>query len=141
MADKEEMRGALVYLASSASLIALDIIWLWTEDGQRGSNVPESFPSTYVGSESTKQDIYLSVIIRTLNGAERLKQVFDALMAQRCNFNWEISCVDNGSEDETLELCREYRTRVIYLPGRPIYFGRAAQPGCQQHSRKIAILV
>ena len=91
----------------------------------------DKFPSTYVNSESTKQDIYLSVIIRTLNDAKRLKQVFHALMAQRCSFNCEITVVDNGSEDETLKLCSEYRVRVINLPRHQFISGRAANQGAR----------
>jgi glycosyltransferase involved in cell wall biosynthesis len=89
----------------------------------------DKFPSTYVGSESTKQDIHVSVVIRTLNAANYLKQVFHALMAQRCSFNWEIIVVDNGSEDETLKLCWEYRARVIHLPRHQFISGRAANLG------------
>lgn len=95
----------------------------------------ERFSSTYVAAGSTTDPpIHLSVIIRTLNGAEYLEQLFGSLMAQRASFNWEIVVVDNGSQDKTLELCRQYKATVVSLPRDRFISGRAANLGAQ-HAR------
>lgn len=59
--------------------------------------------------------IYLSVVIRVRNGARTLRQLFGALIAQQCSFKWEIVVVDNESEDETLEICKQYNARVVKI--------------------------
>jgi glycosyltransferase involved in cell wall biosynthesis len=73
--------------------------------------------------------VYLSVIIRVRNEARSLRQVFEALEAQQCGFKWEILIVDNESEDETLELCKQHKARVVsirrheWTPGRALNLG------------------
>jgi glycosyltransferase involved in cell wall biosynthesis len=57
--------------------------------------------------------VTLSVIIRTRNQAESLRQILEALAAQRCSFKWEIVVVDHESQDETVELCKQYQARIV----------------------------
>ena len=90
-------------------------------------------------------DIYLSVVIRVRNEAKSLKRVLEALRAQRCSFAWEIVIVDNESEDETDELCKQYNAHVIpitqeeWTPGRALNRGISRARGqlillCSAHS-------
>jgi glycosyltransferase involved in cell wall biosynthesis len=94
------------------------------------------------------EDVYLSVVIRNRNQAKNLRKLFEALMAQRCSFAWEIIVVDNESEDESLELCKQYDARVVYIgshewtPGRADNRGISAARGqlvllCSTHSMPV----
>jgi rhamnosyltransferase len=87
------------------------------------------------------EDIKLSVVIRCRNEAKSLRHVFDALKAQRCSFGWEIVVVDNESEDETREVCREYGARVVTLPRREFTYGRATNAGISQARGELILLI
>ena len=78
---------------------------------------------------ATGPETYLSVLIRTRNEAKSLRQVLEALAAQRCSFKWEIIVVDNESEDETLEICKQHRARVISIQRNEFTYGRALNLG------------
>lgn len=78
---------------------------------------------------ATEPEPYLSVVIRARNEARSLKDVFEALLAQRCSFQWEIIVVENESEDETVELCKHYQARVISIRQNEFTFGRALNLG------------
>jgi glycosyltransferase involved in cell wall biosynthesis len=82
-----------------------------------------------IKNNGAEAGIYLSVVIRVRNEARSLRQVFEALKAQRCSFNWEIIIVDNESEDETVELCKQYKAHIVsirryeWTPGSALNLG------------------
>jgi rhamnosyltransferase len=84
--------------------------------------------------------IYLSVVIRTRNQAKSLKLVLDALNAQRCNFRWEVIVVDNESDDDTVELCQEYKARVIPIRHDEFTYGRAINLGISHAAGTLVLL-
>src|SRR5262245_53044493 len=89
---------------------------------------------------SIKPEVYLSIVIRVRNEGRSLRQVFEALAAQRCSFNWEIIVVDNESEDETLELCRRYNARVIPIQRKEFTYGRALNIGISNARGELVLL-
>lgn len=54
----------------------------------------------------------LAVVIACFNGAEHLRTQLDALAAQVFYLPWELVMSDNGSTDETLEICESYKDRL-----------------------------
>jgi rhamnosyltransferase len=58
----------------------------------------------------------VSVVIPTLDGADTLPGVLDALERQRAPFAFEVVAVDSGSRDGTLELLRERPLRLCEIP-------------------------
>jgi glycosyltransferase involved in cell wall biosynthesis len=74
-------------------------------------------------------NVKLSVVIRCRNEAHSLRQVFDALAAQQCAFPWEIVVVDNESEDDTQEICRQHGVRVVPLARKDFTYGHATNVG------------
>src|SRR5262249_28595157 len=88
----------------------------------------------------TNDKIHLSVVIRTRNSAESLQNLFEALAAQRCSFNWELVVVDNDSEDETRSLCTQYNARVISISRAEFTAGRALNLGIT-HARGELVLL
>lgn len=92
--------------------------------------------------ESSKDaEVYLSIVIRTRNEAKSLRQVFEALTAQRCRFTREIVVVDNESEDETVELCEQYDARVVSIRRSDFTYGRALNLGISQAQGKLVLLL
>jgi glycosyltransferase involved in cell wall biosynthesis len=80
----------------------------------------------------TEPAVYLSIVIRTRNSAPNLKQLFDALAAQQCSFAREIVVVDHESQDETLELCKQYRARIIPICHEEFTHGRSLNLGLSE---------
>src|SRR5215475_7714919 len=93
-----------------------------------------------MGDVVTKPAIYLSVVIRTRNGASNLKQLFEALAAQRSSFAWEIIVVDNESADETLELCQKFGAKVFSISRREFTYGRALNLGISNARGRLVFL-
>jgi rhamnosyltransferase len=84
---------------------------------------------------------FLSVLIRARNEAQRLRQVFEALSAQRCSFSWEIIVVDNDSEDETRELCREFNASVVRIGRDEFTYGRALNMGISEARGTLVLIL
>ncbi len=91
-------------------------------------------------NQTGSENIKMSVIIRCRNEANSLRQLFDALKSQKCSFPWEIVVVDNASEDNTQEVCRQYGVRVAFLPRGEFTYGRATNVGIQ-HARGELIML
>jgi glycosyltransferase involved in cell wall biosynthesis len=83
----------------------------------------------------------LSVVIRARNEARSLRRVFAALQAQRFHSPWEIIVVDNESEDETREVCVQYRVRIVTLPRHEFTYGRALNLGIGQARGAFVLLL
>lgn len=52
--------------------------------------------------------VELSVVIAVKNGLPWLHEQLTALRGQRCDFDWEIIVANNGSDDRTEELVKEF---------------------------------
>jgi glycosyltransferase involved in cell wall biosynthesis len=59
------------------------------------------------------ETIDFTVAIPTYNGAERIPQVLDKLLAQTGieNLRWEVIVIDNNSRDRTPEVVKEYQAK------------------------------
>ncbi len=55
---------------------------------------------------------WASVIIPVLNEAESIGLQLDALAQQDVDFPWEVIVVDNGSTDDTVDVCASYTSRL-----------------------------
>jgi glycosyltransferase involved in cell wall biosynthesis len=84
--------------------------------------------------------IYLSVVIRVRNEAKSLRRVLEALRVQRCSFVWEIIIVDNESEDETVDLCKQYNAHIIPITREEWTYGRASNRGISNARGQLVLL-
>lgn len=50
----------------------------------------------------------VSVLITTYNHVDHIGKCLDSILAQQCNFDFEVILGEDGSDDGTQELCREY---------------------------------
>jgi rhamnosyltransferase len=79
-----------------------------------------------------ESQVDLSVVIRARNQAKSLRQVLEALQAQRCSFRWETIIVDHESEDETVELCTQYNARIVPIRDEEFTHGRSLNLGISE---------
>ncbi len=84
--------------------------------------------------------VELSVVIRARNQAKSLRQVLEALAAQRCSCNWEIIVVDHESRDKTGELCKQYNARMVPIRDEEFTHGRSLNLGISNARGEIVLI-
>ena len=57
---------------------------------------------------------FISVIIPTYNRAQRLRKAIDSVFAQS-HRNFEMIIVDDGSDDNTVDLIKNYNSDIVYI--------------------------
>src|SRR5438874_3929530 len=72
---------------------------------------------------------HIGVVVPTLNSRATLAWTLCALRSQR-DVNVELIVADSGSEDGTLDICRNFGVRTIYATPGNMY--RAINSGLQQ---------
>lgn len=56
----------------------------------------------------------ISVVIPAYNAAKHLSRAIDSILLQKCTDSIEIIIVDDGSKDQTAEMCRAYGEKIRY---------------------------
>ena len=56
----------------------------------------------------------VSIVIPTKNAGDLIGQVLEAIEKQKTNLQYEIICVDSGSEDNTLEIIKKHRSVKLF---------------------------
>ena len=56
----------------------------------------------------------ISIVVPVYNAEEYLKKCIDSILAQTYP-NWELVLIDNGSTDESMEICRSYAQRDVRI--------------------------
>jgi rhamnosyltransferase len=87
------------------------------------------------------RSIEASIIIRTLNEARYLPQLFEAIDGQRSEFRSELIIVDSGSTDGTLEIARSKGCRILKIAKEDFSFGRSLNIGCNEALGKYLIII
>jgi glycosyltransferase involved in cell wall biosynthesis len=73
----------------------------------------------------------ISVVIRSKNEEQWIRRCLTAVSLQDCD-GLEIIVVDNGSQDNTLDIAREFRCKVLTIDDREFSFGRALNMGIRE---------
>ena len=72
----------------------------------------------------------ISIVIRTLNEETYLSELLSLIVAQeRDGFDIEIVIIDSGSTDETLNIAKEFNTRITHITKDNFTFGRSLNLG------------
>ena len=83
---------------------------------------------------------HLSVIIVTWNSQNYIRPCLDSLFSQAQDL--EIITVDNGSQDSTLDILREYGARVTVITNQSnLGFARAVNQGLKQAAGEFILLL
>ena len=76
-------------------------------------------------------NIAASIVIRTLNEARWLGEVFEALKTQNLDGRpFEVVLVDSGSTDGSIEIAQENGARIVEIKKSEFTFGRSLNRGC-----------
>jgi len=83
----------------------------------------------------------ISIVIPTLNGAETLPAVLDAIARQRIDVPVETLAVDSGSTDNTIALLQRYRVDVVTIPARTFDHGLTRNLALDRASGHLVVLL
>ena len=84
----------------------------------------------------------VSIVIRTLNEAKWLPELFDAIERQNLRgLTCEIVLVDSGSTDGTLELAERNGCRIVTIEKSQFTFGRSLNVGCDAARGRFLVFV
>lgn len=61
-----------------------------------------------------------SILLPAYNKGNILEQVLDSIFCQKPNFEFEVIVIDDGSSDNTKDICAKYPLKYFYL-NRPYY--------------------
>lgn len=91
------------------------------------------------------QDITIkkvSVVIRTLNEARHLADLFSGIRSQECpGIEIETVLVDSGSTDGTLDIANSYGARIVHIKKEEFSFGRSLNLGCATATGDALVIV
>ena len=87
-----------------------------------------------------KTDPKVSIIIRTLNEASHLPELFK-LIHQQSYQNYETVVVDSGSYDGTKEIARQFSDKLLTIEQDNFTFGFAINYGIKHSSGELACIV
>jgi rhamnosyltransferase len=94
----------------------------------------------HMNNGTMESQVDLSIVIRARNQANSLRQVLEALEAQRCSFKWETIVVDHESQDETVELCKQYNARIIPIRHEEFTHGRSLNLGVSKARGELVLI-
>ncbi|MCM1503634.1 MAG: glycosyltransferase [Muribaculum sp.] len=77
-----------------------------------------------------ESDIKVSVIVATYNQEETVGRTINSILAQKCDFPFEIVIGEDCSSDSTLEVCRQYAER---FPDKVRVFANTANKGLRDN--------
>lgn len=78
------------------------------------------------------ENIAASIVIRTLNEARWLGEVFASLETQNLDGRpFEVVLVDSGSTDGTVEIAERHGARIVTIKKSEFTFGRSLNRGCE----------
>jgi len=65
----------------------------------------------------------ISIIILTKNGQRYIDRCLEAVFSQKIDISYEVICVDSGSQDKTIEICKGYPVRPLSIKARDFNHG------------------
>jgi len=83
----------------------------------------------------------VSFIIRTLNEGKTLGEVLRRIHLLIGDFNKEIVIVDSGSKDNTLEIAKAYKCKILTISPKNWSWGRALNEGIKNSSGEIVAII
>ena len=83
-----------------------------------------------------------SIVIRTYNESKHLGELLSAISNQELNDeSIEIVIVDSGSTDSTLEIAKNFETKIVHIRKEDFTFGRSLNIGCDAARGEVLVFI
>ena len=77
--------------------------------------------------------MFASIVIRTYNEAKHLPELLQSISSQtQERIKQETIIVDSGSDDGTLDIARQFDTKIVNISKEEFSFGRSLNIGCER---------
>ena len=83
----------------------------------------------------------LSVVIPTKNAGAGFRESLEMIFQQELPYSFEVIVVDSGSEDETLDICRDYPVNILQIPAEEFNHGRTRNYAISRSRGEFIVLV
>lgn len=74
----------------------------------------------------------IAVLIRCLNEEAFIGQTLESVFSQETRIPFEVTVIDSGSTDRTLEIVKKYKVRLIEIPAAFFSYGHALNRGLSE---------
>ena len=81
----------------------------------------------------------VSVVIPTRNAGEEFDYILRRITQQEFVNDIEVVIVDSGSQDRTLEVCREYTENILQIPHQEFHHGKTRNLGAERASGEFLV--
>ncbi len=83
----------------------------------------------------------VTVFIPAWNGADTIEDVLRMVLSQKTDFDFEISVIDSGSRDGTLDVLARYPVRLARIPNEEFDHGLTRNRGIREARGDIVVLL
>ena len=86
-------------------------------------------------------DIKVSAVIRAFNEEEHLEKLILGIQDQKVSFNYEITLVDSGSTDATLDIALKFGVKIVHIDPESFSFGYSLNKGIEKANGEFCVIV
>lgn len=83
----------------------------------------------------------VSIVIPTKNAGNDLKNVLEAIFAQKTKYSFEVICVDSGSSDNTLDIIKDFEVRLFEIPPEEFGHGKTRNFGASKSTAEYVVFI
>jgi len=83
----------------------------------------------------------ISIIIIAKNGARYIGDTLDMIFRQRISKKYEVTIIDSGSRDSTLEIARRYPVKILEIPPDEFGHGFTRNQGARAANGEIVVFL
>lgn len=83
----------------------------------------------------------VTVFIPTWNGGKLFDEVLRMVHAQKTDFEYEVFCIDSGSRDETVDIIKKWKCRLVQIPNSEFNHGLTRNRAVSEAKGEIVALL
>ena len=73
----------------------------------------------------------VSIVILTKDAGSQFRDLLKAILSQNTKYKFEVIVVDSGSNDETLKIAKEFKTKLFKIPPEEFGHGKTRNYGAK----------
>ena len=83
----------------------------------------------------------VTIVIPTKNGGERLREVLEIVFAQKTKYEYEVICVDSGSNDNTIEIIKKFPCKLFKIKPEEFGHGKTRNYGASKGTGEFIVFL
>ena len=83
----------------------------------------------------------VTIVIPTKNGGERLREVLEIVFAQKTKYEYEVVCVDSGSNDNTIDIIKGFPCKLYEIAPEEFGHGKTRNYGASKGTGEFIVFL